>query len=87
MLAALAAKMEPKEAAAVAGRGAQRLAGLLEDPKETDADRLSTLGGALAELAAKMEPKEAAAVAGRGAQHLAALLEDPKETDADRLYT
>ena len=47
----------------MAARGAQRLAGMLEDPKETDADRLSTLGEALAELAAKMEPKEAAVVA------------------------
>ena len=59
--------MEPKEAASLAGR----LVTVLEDPKETDADRLSTLGEALAGLAAKMEPKEAAAVAGRGAQHLA----------------
>ena len=66
---------------------AGRLVTVLEDPKETDADRLSTLGRALAELAAKMEPKEAAAVAGRGAQRLAGLLDDPKETDADRLFT
>jgi len=30
---------------------------MLEDPKETDARRLSTLGEALAGLAAKVEPK------------------------------
>ena len=65
---------------------AGRLVTVLEDPKETDAYRLSTLGWALAELAAKMEPKEAAAVAGRGAQRLVGLLEDPKQTNADR-YT
>ena len=66
---------------------AGRLVTVLEDPKETDSDRLSRLGEALAELAAKMEPKEAAALAARGAQRLAGLLEDPKETDADRLST
>jgi len=60
---------------------------MLEDPKETDARRLSTLGETLAGLAAKLEPKEAAAVAGRGARRLVGLLEDPKETDARRLST
>ena len=53
VLAALAAKMEPKEAAAVAGRGAWRLAGLLEDLKETDADPPS-LGRALGALSLKI---------------------------------
>ena len=60
---------------------------MLEDPKEIDAERLSTLADALAGLAAKMEPKEAAAMAGRGAQHLVGLLEDPKVTNADHLFT
>ena len=46
-LAELVAKMEPKEAAAVAGRGARHLAGLLEDPKETDAGRLIPRAGLL----------------------------------------
>ena len=69
----------------MAARSAQRLAGLLEDPKETDADRLSGLGEKLATLAAKMEPKEAAAWQPVARSAWPRLLEDPKETDADRL--
>ena len=81
MLAALAAKMEPKEAASLGGR----LVAVLEDPKETDADCLSMRSGRRwRALAAKMEPKEeAASLAGR----LVTVLEDPKETDAHRLST
>jgi hypothetical protein len=77
--------MEPKDAARVAARGAQALAKALENPHETDADRLSSLGTALAALAARMEPKDAARVAARGAQALAKALENPHETDADTL--
>ena len=84
-LAALAARMEPKEAASVAARGAQVLAKALENPQETDGERLSSLGQALAALAARMEPKEAASVAARGAQVLAKALENSQETDARRL--
>ena len=51
--------------------------------QETDPDRLSRSGSALAELAAMMEPKDAASVALRGADVLVKALE--KETDADRL--
>jgi len=86
-LAALAARMEPKEAASVSSRGAQVLAKTLEDPKTRAyrlSYRLSDFGDALAALAARMEPKEAASVSSRGAQVLAKTLEDPK-TQAYRL--
>ena len=81
VLAALAAGIEPKEAARVAAQGAQVLAKALENPQETDADRLSRLGDALAALAAGIEPKEAAHVS----DGLAKALENTPETDADRL--
>ena len=69
-----------RRAAELAGR----LVTVLEDPKKTDTDRLSTLAGALIELAARMEPKEdGGSLAGR----LVTVLEDSKETDADRLST
>ena len=58
-----------------------RLAAALENPQETDSDRLSSLGSALAALAAKMEPQAAAEIA----KGLAAALENPQETDSDRL--
>ena len=63
----------------------RRLAAALENPQETDSDRLSHLGDALAALANKMEPQAAAEIARRGAQRLAAALENPQETDSDRL--
>jgi hypothetical protein len=45
------------------------------------ANRLSTLGGALVVLAAKMEPQAAAEIA----KGLATALENPQETNSDRL--
>ena len=57
----------------------------MENPQETDSDRLSGLGGALAALADKMEPQAAAEIARRGAQRLAAALENPQETNSNRL--
>ena len=80
-LAALAARMEPKDAASVSSRGAQVLAKAMEDTK-TGASRLSDLGNALAALAARMEPK---GHRGRVADGLAKAVENPQETDASRL--
>jgi hypothetical protein len=77
--------MEPHAAAEIAKRGALRLAAALEDPKESDSQKLSNLGDALAALANKMEPHAAAEIAKRGALRLAAALEDPKESDSGRL--
>jgi hypothetical protein len=42
--------MEPPAAAEVTRRGAQRLAAAMENPLETDSDRLSILGAVLAEF-------------------------------------
>ena len=64
----------------------RRLATTLENPRETDPNRLSGLGNALAALANKMEPQAAAEIAKRGAQRLAAALENPQETDSNRLW-
>ena len=69
--------MEPQAAAEIARRGAQRLAAALENPQETDSDRLSRLGNALAALADKMEPQAAAEIA----KGLVAALENPQETE------
>ena len=79
-LAALANRMEPQAAAEIA-KGL--LAAALEDPQETDSDRVSSLGEVLAALANRMEPQAAAEIARRGAQRLVAALE--KETDSSRL--
>jgi hypothetical protein len=57
----------------------------LENPQETDSNRLWNIGRALAVLAAKMDPQTAAEIAKRGAQRLAAALENPQETDYDPL--
>jgi hypothetical protein len=57
------------------------LAAALENPQETDSQRLSSLGEILAALAAKMEPQAAAEIA----KGLAAALENPQETDSYRL--
>ena len=46
--------MEPQAAAELARRGAQRLATALENPLETDSDRLSSLGKALAMFCASL---------------------------------
>ena len=80
-VAALAARMEPQEAA----RLAARLVTALENPQQTDASRLSSLGKAVAALAARMEPQEAARLAARSAQVLVTALENPQQTDASRL--
>ena len=80
-LAALAARMEPKDVASVAGRVAKAL----ENSKDIDY-RLLSVAPALAALAARMEPKEAAAsVAARGAQVLTKALENSQETDGTSL--
>jgi hypothetical protein len=42
--------MEPHAAAEIVNRGAQRLTAALENPQETDSNRLSSLGAALAEF-------------------------------------
>ena len=76
-LAALAARMDSKEATSVANRLAKELA----DPNETDPDRLSRLGYALAALSAHLSPNDATHAADR----LAKLLWDPNETDPGRL--
>src|SRR5262249_25251726 len=53
----------------------------LENSKETDGDRISGLGQALAALAARIEPKASASVvAASGAQVLVKALENWKET-------
>ena len=51
-VAELATKIEPQAAAEIARRGAQRLVAAMENPQETDSDRLSSLVSVLAELAA-----------------------------------
>ena len=62
---------------------AKSLAAALENPQETDTDRLSGLGDALAALANKMEPQAAAEIAnGRSACRA---LENPQETYSSRL--
>jgi hypothetical protein len=70
-------------------RGASELglnfAAALENPRETNSARLSSLGEALAALAAEMEPQAAAEVKRRAAQGLAAALENPQERDYTRL--
>ena len=72
-LAALAARMEPKDVASVA----DRVATALENSRDTDASyrlsslgQVSSLGDTLAALAARMEPKDAAKVADRVAKAL-----------------
>ena len=77
VVAALAASMEPQEAA----RLAALLVTALENPQWTDASRLSSLDDAVAALAARMEPQEAAPLAAR----LVTVLENPQWTDASRL--
>ena len=54
----------------------------MENPRETDPNRLSGLGNALAALANKMEPQAAAEIA----KGLAAALENPRETVSRRLW-
>ena len=71
--------MNPNDAASVA----EGLAKALENPQETNSDRLSSLGDALAALAARMNPNDAASVARTAV--LAKALENPQETDSDRL--
>jgi hypothetical protein len=80
-LAALANsyEMEPQAAAELA----KGLAAALENPQESNPDRLWNLGNALAALANKMEPQPAAELA----KGLAAALENPQETDSDRLWS
>jgi hypothetical protein len=63
----------------------RRLAAALENPQETDSDRLSSLGNVLAALAAKMDSQAVAEIVSRGANRLAAALENPQETNSDRL--
>jgi hypothetical protein len=53
----------------------------LENPDETDSDRLSHLGKALEALAPRMNPNEAA----RLADAVVKTLENPRETDSDYL--
>jgi hypothetical protein len=59
----------------------RRLAAALENPQETDSNRLSSLVNALTALAAKMELLAATEIA----KGLAAALENPQETDFNRL--
>jgi energy-coupling factor transporter ATP-binding protein EcfA2 len=80
-LAALAGRMESKEAAGVSSRGAQVLAKTLENSEETHPFILSMMGKPLAALAGRMESKEAAGVLLRGAQVLAKALENSEETN------
>jgi hypothetical protein len=72
-LAALAGRLEPKEAARVAAVLTQAL------EKETDANARQTLTQGLAALAGRLEPKEAARVSGQAAGVLTQALE--KEAD------
>jgi hypothetical protein len=59
----------------------RRLAAALDNPQETNSDRLFSLGSALAALAAKMEPQAVAEIA----KGLATALENPQETNYFRL--
>jgi hypothetical protein len=59
----------------------RRLVGALENPRETDSARLSSLGSALVALADKMEVQAVAKLGRR----LVATLENPQETDSVRL--
>jgi hypothetical protein len=77
-LAAVAGRMEPAEAARVAGKAAGILTLALE--KETDGGARNTLAQGLATVAERMEPAEAARVAGKVASILTLALE--KETSA-----
>ena len=76
-VAALAARMEPQEAARIA----DRMVTALENPQQTDSYRLAYLGKAVAALAARMEPQEAARIADR----MVTVLENPQQTDSYRL--
>jgi len=69
--------MEPQAAAEFA----KGIAAALENPQETNSDRLSSLGDVLAALATNMEPQAAAEFA----KGIAAALENPQETSSDRL--
>ena len=76
-LAALAAQLEPIQAAPIVVRAVNRLAEAME--KESGAYRLSSLGSALGKLAGRLEPAQAAPIT----SCLAEMVE--KETKADRL--
>ena len=76
-LAALAARMEPKDAASVAVPGAVLANSLEEIPRrKRDGQRRSRLGQTLAALAAAMEPKDAASVVAADRQVLPKALEN-----------
>ena len=80
-MGALSRGWDPGEAARVAARGASVLAKALENPKETNFYRLSSLGNALAALAPRINPEEAASLG----NVLVEALENPQETNPDRL--
>src|SRR5271165_3941853 len=63
------------------------VAAALENPQETESNRLSSLSDALAALANKMEPQAAAEIARRGAQRLIAALENLQQTESNRLLS
>jgi hypothetical protein len=81
ILSALAARMNPDDAAPLA----DRLAKALESSPETDSKRLSSLGETLSALAARMNPDDAAPLAARGAAVIAKALESTPQTDSKRL--
>jgi hypothetical protein len=57
----------------------------LENPQETNSDRISSLGSALAAVVDKMEPQAAAEITKRGALRVVEALENPQETNSERL--
>ena len=75
--------MESQAAAEIA----KGLATALENPQETNSDRLSSLGSALAALTAKMQPQAAAEIVRRSAQRFAAALENSQVTDSQLLWS
>ena len=84
ILAALAAYMNPKTAAAVAARLVTALDKVSENPKETPSNRLASLAEALAAFAGRMDPSAAAPLAKRGALVLAKAIgnDNPKMGDS-----
>lgn len=76
-LVALSARMQPRDVA----RLADRLAGDLTDPRNTDVYRRSNQAAALAVYSTRIGPQDAV----RLVEQLDSALANPQETDADRL--
>jgi hypothetical protein len=81
VLTALATKLDPAAAADLA----KGLAAALENPQDTDLDRLSSFGDVLMALANELDPPAAMGIARQTALSLVAALRNQKNEDSDRL--